>query len=249
MKLAKDIFSGNDKFSEVRALFFVGDIHGDFLAFRYKIIEHDYRNCILVLCGDIGFGFQSMKDDYNEILKLQGFLEEYNINVLALRGNHDNPEYFTNTNIICNWFNVKDYEIINTIFGNILFIGGARSVDKTKRTLNKNWWEGETILPMTDEILEELNKYPIDIVATHSAPNFCMPLRNDNLLAWATVDDTVLKDCNNERLLLSNIYTKLSENHKIKLWYYGHFHDVYYTLENDCKFHGLNILQFYPYRY
>ena len=46
---------------------------------------------------------------------------------------------------------ISDYSIIQTIDGNILCIGGATSIDRVARILNKSYWDNENIIPIGDE--------------------------------------------------------------------------------------------------
>lgn len=239
-------------------LCFCGDIHGEFKTFLYEIKRLNIKDAIIVICGDIGMGFNKPTYYEQELGKICKKLKELNVTVVCIRGNHDDPQWFKNTiklsehlaNYYPNWIFVDDYDILETQFGNILCVGGARSVDKNWRIPGKTWWEGENIIPLDGYMLMDINKRcnNVDIIATHSAPDFCEPLSKQGLMQWSIYDSTVIEDCENERKELTNIFNEISKYHNVKYWFYGHFHNSYYTFyghENkETQFYGLNIMEF-----
>ncbi len=87
MRLYND-FSGYDSF------FVCGDIHGEFRTLLYEIKRKKISNAIVLIAGDCGIGFE--KREYYEQLyqKLSKTLQKLNCQLLLMRGNHDDPEYF-----------------------------------------------------------------------------------------------------------------------------------------------------------
>ena len=163
---------------------FVGDIHGAFKTFHHNLKQKDIRDAIVFLCGDIGFGFYKPNYYTTEIGDIQDTLQERNIYVIAIRGNHDDPHYFTNDlkNIsarlhdeFSNWLFVSDYDLVHTPTHNILCIGGGVSIDRTNRELNKSFWDGELVKPLYARRFLELTKYQIDVVASHNSPSIALP--------------------------------------------------------------------------
>jgi len=55
---------------------------------------------------------------------------------------------------------------------NILFIGGALSIDKKQRTIGYDWFPQETI---SQKNIFELPDEKIDIVISHTAPKYFHP--------------------------------------------------------------------------
>lgn len=116
----------------------IADVHGDFDMLKSNIINNEaIHNCILIIAGDIGLGFYTQNyylqifEELNNI-----FIQKY-INCYLIRGNHDDPKYFSEH--IINFSNVKsidDYSIISIGEENILCIGGAISIDRTYRIKN-----------------------------------------------------------------------------------------------------------------
>jgi DNA repair exonuclease SbcCD nuclease subunit len=236
-------------------LMYGGDIHG-----LIKIYVNTITNIIkltdvnIVLCGDVGIGFNK-PNYYNDLFKkCDRKLKKNNIHLYLIRGNHDNPELFYNSDIqqvvlngVSNFHIVEDYDIIQNGSHSVLCIGGARSIDKSDRwkwdfktqtIVNDGWWEDEKIKDIPEgfeEFIKE-NNVLIDVICTHSAPDFCEPFMKNNLDFWAKQDETLIEDCTNERALLTSIYNKLKDKHKIKYWFYGHFHNTYILIDNDVLF-------------
>jgi DNA repair exonuclease SbcCD nuclease subunit len=239
---------------------FFGDIHGLFKEFVFFLINQcQIENINIVICGDFGVGFYKINFYKTLFQKLNRKLTKKNIHIYAFRGNHDDPEYFSDGGLktivldgVTNIHLIDDYDFIVNDNNTILCIGGARSVDKTDRhkwdkKLQKEvydgWWEGEMIKDIPEGFNEFIaeNNINIDIVCSHSSPDFCEPLSKSGLEFWAKHDETVIEDCDKERALLTSIYNKLKETNNIQYWFYGHFHAHYYLIKDDVVFRGLNM--------
>lgn len=242
----------------IQSIYFVGDIHGEFNQFKYELTP--IENAIVVLCGDIGIGFHKPKHYENIFLELQQICEKRNIYICLVRGNHDDPHYFQADSLyhlsenLCrdypNVIFIKDYDIILTKFGNILAIGGAVSIDRTSRSLNKDFWSNEFVKPLTIDDYNRLNEYAIDIVVTHTAPSTFLPYGvNSSIVDFYTQYDRLLQyDLLEEREMLDKIFLHLMMKWRPKDWYYGHYHMSNYELKdylgNEIKCHGLDCHEF-----
>ena len=122
------------------AVYAVGDIHGSFETLLYEIRRKDLSNCLIICCGDVGFGFE--KEHYYELLteKFEKECSDRSCYVLMFRGNHDDPSYFDGKRIASEHFiAIPDYSVVNicrtdgNVTKRILCIGGAISVDRSKR--------------------------------------------------------------------------------------------------------------------
>jgi len=51
-------------------------------------------------------------------------------------------------------------------------------------------------------------------------------------------------DCENERELLRDTYELIKENWNISDWFYGHFHQSYFSMEQGVHFHALDCNEF-----
>ena len=207
------------------------------------MLKTHINDCVIIVAGDCGFGF-CKEEYYHQIFnKYIPLLEQNNIYIYFVRGNHDDPSYFEEGKI--NFERIKtipDYSIIQLANKNILCVGGATSIDrvwrkqreevinKYKTHKKKLYWEQE--LPLySEEKLKEINDsgIKIDTVITHTSPHFMFPTQKLGVNAWARVDSNIYKDIEKERSTLTQIYEFLKKNeHPLKVWCYGHFH-----MEND----------------
>jgi len=223
-------------------MYLLGDIHGDFNTISYfaqKNVEKEPTTLIQV--GDFGAGFH--KDFTDHMEHLNTILNEFNVTLYAIRGNHDDPKFFDGT---YNWSNIKllpDYTVTVIEGKRILFIGGATSIDRLQRIPERSWWEGEIF----NLDVDKLSLYEgIDIVVTHTAPKFAYPIGFNHLvMSFAAYDPTLLEDLTNERQALAIAYETLKEKNKIKKWFYGHFHTTEKTEHEDTIFHVLGINYIY----
>lgn len=72
----------------------VGDVHGYYNTVVSFIKNNNISNFILLFAGDTGCGFSSKNSLQVQLQKLDKICVKNNINVLMLRGNHDDPSYF-----------------------------------------------------------------------------------------------------------------------------------------------------------
>ena len=86
---------------------------------------------------------------------------------------------------------------------NVLFIGGALSIDKDQRVIGESWFPEETI---TQKDVMNLPDIKIDIVISHTAPGFFKIFRDD-------IEDP-------SRKALYYVFDKYLPS----LWYFGHMH-------------------------
>lgn len=227
------------------SLIFVGDIHGEF----GEVLKNINRipNSIQVYCGDIGMGFYRSgyyNDKFNEIQKRA---EKNGCTIIFIRGNHDNPEYFYkevdlfDPNKYSRIWMANEWQMYQTIWGNILCQGGAISVDKYSRTKDLTWWEDEPILYAEPETLKgRFGDNHIDIVATHTAPESFFPTDNKAILMNWPYED-IIDACAYERRFMQKILVWLKANNCPKYWFYGHFHNSYFNISDEVTAYGLDI--------
>lgn len=245
-------------------IFSLQETYGEFKIINVTINRYNLDNCAIVICGDIGIGFEK-EEYYNQTFKhLTKTLQKRNIHLYMFRGNHDNKDYFDGKHFIeFEYIHIiPDYSIIMSPTRNILCIGGATSIDRTWRKNNmeklqikymkhhncgwdeaeKNaqqlYWENEPII-FDKEALDEIDKsrIKIDTICTHTAPTFCQPLIKNGIEGWLEVDDKLGEDLENERKTCDDILFYLVHNeHPIKYWYYGHFHFSNVEIIDDIKY-------------
>ena len=127
------------------AIYAVGDVHGNFNALLNWIKVRDLRDCAIICCGDIGFGFErpGAYDDIKSEFEFE--CADRNCTIFMFRGNHDDPSYFDGDRICSEHFKaIPDYSVIRrliddkaVVFQNILCVGGAISIDRCQRI--KEW--------------------------------------------------------------------------------------------------------------
>lgn len=115
-------------------IYVIADIHGNFGVLMVNIKKYDLKNCIILICGDVGLGFYS-REYYNETFEtINNECIFRNIHLLMIRGNHDDPLYFNEKLIkFSNVETLNDYTILQVDNKNILCVGGAISIDRSVR--------------------------------------------------------------------------------------------------------------------
>lgn len=214
-------------------IYFTGDIHGNFEPFVFYItVQKQLHDTTVFVAGDIGIGFYKLNYYLDTFKRLNKKLAKYNIQVYFIRGNHDNPIYFTENSPIDEYYShihfVKDYEIITIENHNILCIGGATSVDKIYRKENETWWAEEYVHYF--DINKIVNIENVDIVVSHAAPMFVSP--KYERISWMS-DETDLY-AKRDRNILSNVYFELYK--QLKYWFHGHYHMHYETIVPNDNF-------------
>lgn len=218
----------------------VGDIHGEFSELVWRISEkYKIKDTTLILAGDCGIGFDnSLEDIYRR--KLKNRLESNGVTLLCVRGNHDNPKYFQDENLVDLPYlkTLSDYTHLTWGERKILVIGGGVSVDKewrigeNKKTGRQCWWEDERIIKSP-----ELLSGNEDIIITHMAP-LCIgkPMIRDEYVSheiWAAEKS--------DREYLSAVLKETRPN----LWIFGHYHESISGDYEDCLWRGLDIQEIY----
>lgn len=241
--------------STKKNLYVVGDIHGNFNLIKNKIRETKITDAVIIVAGDCGFGFEKEQYYINEYNRIKTVLINQNVHIVFVRGNHDNKLFFTNEIInYPNFTAIPDYSILtitteNNDQKNILCIGGAISIDRLHRIendrnkKNKTYWDDEKPV-FSPEILDEIknDKILIDVVVTHTSPNFAPLVDKIGIESWGKYDKELYNDIDEERLIITEIYNHLiKHNNPVKVWCYGHFHQnmISYSHEN-VKFVMLN---------
>jgi len=201
-----------------------GDVHAYWKELN-KLVSRRKPDIILQ-CGDFGFWPNIPKYDYKHI-------KNGDTKIYWCDGNHENHWELANlrgrdvSEIHPNVFYMKRGSILTLPDGrNVLFIGGADSIDKEYRHIGYNWFPEEIILYKDIENLPYIN---IDIVISHTCPTEVY-----NFLKKKYLVDDKFRDPS--QYALSYVLDK----YKPSLWYFGHFHiNMDITIKNT-KFTVLN---------
>lgn len=136
---------------------FIGDVHG----LKYDLgilldnIPEDVNSVVQV--GDMGVGFG--QDDYWHE-SLDDMIEK--ANGRFIRGNHDNP---ANCKTMKTW--IPDGLVEN----DVMFIGGAWSIDYQWRTEGLNFWKDEELsYEELERLIDVYNLVRPSIMVTHDCP-------------------------------------------------------------------------------
>jgi UDP-2,3-diacylglucosamine pyrophosphatase LpxH len=210
-------------------------------------------DCNIIQVGDFGIGFTTEYNDRKILNNLNDKLSEKNIKLYAIRGNHDNPDFFNGDYTFSNLSLLPDYTVLELDSKNILCIGGAISVDRIPRiienmsysrvgsTFRCHWYDEKVIFD--EGKLKEFKD--IDVIVTHTAPDYCAPLNKigfGSLVEEFSVNDPTLKDeLKEERAIMTDMFQILFENNDIKYHFYGHFHRSHVEKIGNCTHRILGI--------
>jgi len=221
----------------------VGDTHCRFGALNQFINKHRPRN--ILVCGDFGYWPRFADCKLSQI-------KNPKTKIYFCDGNHEDHQALEEFKK-----EVKPVEVAKNIFymprgsvlqrrgHNILFIGGAESIDKAYRVEGHDWFPQESI---TDEDLNRLPNRKITMVISHTAPSFMKeamgyPYKGD--IAWG--DEMVCPPniVDNGKFTISSYkLDEVFEKYHPQIWCYGHFHRNFYSFQSGCHFYGLTMLPY-----
>lgn len=205
----------------------LGDVHGNW-DYINELIEYKKPNIILQT-GDFGY-FPNLDGQYINIKKwkLCG-INNGKTKIYFCDGNHSDHgalKLLENNNEICpNIFYMKRGSILTINNINILFMGGANSIDKNQRIYGIDWWPDEIIKEKDVYSVPENSK--IDMVISHTCPN---EFKIENHVKGHVIEKDPSRDA------LSYILEKF----KPKCWYFSHWHLFRKGYYNNCKWTCLN---------
>lgn len=199
---------------------FVGDIHGNYPIL--PILEESTTP--VVALGDFNlFGysnwFKKIGDEYYP------FPYSFQKPIFFIDGNHDNHP-------ILNIDSGNLQEVEKNLFyiprgyvsGKTLFIGGADSIDKDKRTPGHDWFPEEAISQKQIYRILSLEQ-KIEVIVSHEAPlSYIEKLMNSVYIKPS-------------QIALQEVF----EHFKPQLWLHGHYHLDAVTQHQDCKFISLGV--------
>lgn len=210
------------------SIYLLGDIHGNFELAQQRIVKQNLHNAVIIQVGDFGVGYQSFLDELKAMDKFNALLKQRNTFMYVIRGNHDNPTYFQGvapraldqSHITF----VADYSVLELNQQRFLLVGGALSIDRKLHNEGEGYWQAEEFVYNKAAISAQTH---IDVVVTHSAPNFAPPTQFSELVySFAEHDPDLIKDLIQERALLTQMYEQLAlePSNRLSHWFYGHFH-------------------------
>lgn len=231
-------------------LWICGDIHGELSNLVWKASRQlKIRNADIWVVGDFGAGFGRSKSMDVAYAKICSVLEENDIYLYAIRGNHDDPAFFDGSHDYERLHFLPDHRIVELCGKKIYLIGGAVSTDidlvdplirKSRRMQNDSlirfgsskriWWPDEAPVQTT----AKLPKFA-DIVVSHEAPlSFEPPLMRENHVREGTWEKVV-----ESRRYLDFVLNTI----KPSQWFYGHYHKYYEGNFQGTHYFGLDIAE------
>jgi UDP-2,3-diacylglucosamine pyrophosphatase LpxH len=221
------------------SLLFVGDIHGDWSVLEDLCLKRT-TNSLFIQVGDVGLGFKSKTSEMWDLKKINDLCVSTNNRLILMRGNHDSKQRFLklrNENNFSHVLLARDYEVVSWKGKTIQFIGGAISIDRMGREIDKSYWADEEV-----DFKKDLCQ-KVDILVTHTCPSFCYPQSLSSMvLDWARHEKDrfgtdLLKELTEERQKLNQIF----EICQPSLHVYGHFHSSHAEILGDCKHRLMDI--------
>lgn len=193
----------------------IGDIHGMFV--NYKEIAEGAEKSIQI--GDFGIGFNNSlwHENVNEFHATGDHR--------FIRGNHDHPT-------MCRT-EMAGYISDGTIENDIMFIGGAWSIDQMYRREGSDWWADEELS------IEELNMM-IDVYTT-TRPRIMIthdfPTSIASTLFLSKYDKQY-------KTRTAEAFEQMLQIHQPELWVAGHWHMSVDKKINNTRFICLNELEY-----
>jgi UDP-2,3-diacylglucosamine pyrophosphatase LpxH len=225
--------------NEKNSLIFLGDNHGAWNSTLFDIDKNNIENAHIISVGDLGVGFEQSKEHRDELYnRLNSFFRNKNINFYGIRGNHDDPAFFKDSNRmqLSNFELIEDYSIFQYGEKKIKLIGGAISIDRTGRQEGVSYWKEEGV------IFNQEKLQTVDILVTHTAPSWCFPQQfNEMVYGWAREDTCLIRDLTDERAAMDEIFKVCQPSFHV----YGHFHSSCTERVNGCVHKLLNIGEMY----
>ena len=200
---------------------FIGDVHGKFN--RCRDIIRDCPASIQV--GDMGVGFGLILGDELKPMANPPFNSMSKGNHRFIRGNHDNPE-------VCkrHKFWIPD----GTVENDMMFIGGADSIDKGFRIEGVSWWRDEQLSQKEfEKIIDVYLTVKPRIMVTHDCPQYIAA----NFLY--NHDPEML-----EKTTTRNALHAMWFLHKPEIWVFGHWHKSFDQVINGTRFICLAELEY-----
>lgn len=221
----------------------MGDTHGTW-DFLFKKLDRvpKISDWYLIHVGDVGVGFYGAKDSrefslLNEKFKARG------IEFIAIRGNHDKPDYFDGSINLSNFKLLKDYTVLELNGEKWQFVGGAVSVDRKYRTEGRDYWRNEKFVFDKDQAEN------CDVLVCHTAPHWIGPACKGGFVQpFLDKDLHLYSELTEEREEVQ----KLFDICRPKRAFFGHFHrsetNEYHGEGYTCRGRILDILELYDYR-
>lgn len=204
----------------------IGDIHGDWYSYQMLVdpaLPDAPERSIQV--GDFFIGMGG-NDYWHE--RINAFHAAHPAHRF-IRGNHDHPERCRREMV--GW--IPD----GTVEGDVMFLGGAFSIDWFKRQPGVNWWEDEEVaIEELYRLIDRHAEVKPRVMITHDAP-----ISVAEALFVKTGRAVRKAQAVTVPTLTSYALETMFALHQPEVWFFGHWH---HTVEADIRgthFHCLGI--------
>ena len=216
---------------------FIGDIHGDTRSASYSMLyarDHDAERVFFV--GDFGWQF-----DDGFLTEMKQIAERFDYSVEFIDGNHENFDVLYDYDIEPDGYRHLTNNVLHIPRGtamqidgiDVLFIGGASSIDRHYRMAGLEWWPQELIT--SRDIDKALDVPNVDVVVSHETP-WLPKLSNknneDEIAEWGYDFAEAIETSRQQRELLHEIL----DVKRPLFWYHGHHHNRSSYNYQDCDF-------------
>ncbi|MCL2429987.1 MAG: metallophosphoesterase family protein [Alphaproteobacteria bacterium] len=193
-------------------MFLIGDVHAKFEQYERHIAGRQDT----VQVGDMGIGFRRFSPRLDALM-VAG-------NQRFIRGNHDNPEACGQS---------RQWIADGTVEGDVMFVGGALSVDQAWRTPGLDWWADEELtIAEIDRLIDVYAAAKPRIMVTHDCPQFLEATMLEVVGAQTSIPSRT-------RQALDAMFARHQPEH----WVFGHWHRTHRTERNGCLFTCLGELE------
>ena len=203
--------------------FVTGDCHGRFERIWRFIKKFDLgAGDTIIVCGDMGLYWN--KDQRDARYSIREYEANCNgVNLWWIDGNHENfdiiktfdkPTHQCSPHITYISRGTSMLVKIGEKYRNLLFMGGADSVDKIFRTEHISWWADETI---TEDDIKGIKGY-YHYVFSHACP---LGVFTNNKAFLCTANNINENNAIHES---ERVLEKLRKNIEYDNWFFGHYH-------------------------
>jgi len=199
-------------------LFIVGDCHNQKGKLKPILERISKTHSALILLGDYDIHTNEDMDEFKALLN------KYPINYYLLRGNHDNPKFWQDKNLVSRIQTdrlhlLEEVDTISWRGKKILTISGAVSVDRTgvRTECGYCWPDTEGIPP---DAISRIPDEKFDILLSHTGIVTENSEENELVESYSSIDSFLLDDLKKERKLIQKIQILSG----VQEHYFGHFH-------------------------